>query len=134
MPGGRRGQPGPERGAGAGQPRGSARAALRAAAGHGSALGNPTHENVNCLSDYRFFDGFPLRGRCESAEPAPVFARLLDCGLRSTLAAAETALLLVTRLLGARFAMRLLLSVAIHHIASHVDWRWILPNDKRKDC
>ena len=41
-----------------------------------------------------------MLGRCDNAEPAAVFAALLDFGLRSTFDAADAARLLVTCLLG----------------------------------
>lgn len=133
VPGSRHRQPGRQRGRGPGQPPRGPRTALRAAASDGGSLSSPTDENVGWRAAYFFLEGLPLGGRCDSAEPAAVLAPLLEFGFRRTLDAAEAALLLVTPLLGARFAIWHLLSTTIHHIATQVDWRWILPNDKRKN-
>ena len=54
-----------------------------------------------------FFLGGDLFGRCVKAEPAAVFAALLDLGLRSTFDAADAALLLVTSLFAGRLAILL---------------------------
>ena len=54
-----------------------------------------------------YFFGEDLFGRCVKAEPAAVFAALLDFGLRSTFDAADAARLLVTSLFAGRLAILL---------------------------
>lgn len=59
-------------------------------------------------------------GRCVRADPAAVFAALLDLGLRSTLDAAEAARLLVTSLFPVRLAICFFLNLMIARLFPYI--------------